>query len=177
MRWYTMVLCLLPAGLYPLSGLAPAGVPLMLSLMLFLNLWALALYDFASFRLPNLLTATLVFSGLLHIWLMPVDVLAHLVGGFVGLVFFPLVNAVYRRVRGRDGIGLGDAKLLAGIGLWLAWQALPPVLLVASLGGLLFGLAAGVRGGASLMTARIPFGPFLCLGAWVVWLFFRPYAA
>lgn len=151
---------------------AAPTAPWLPSLTLFLNLWVLSLYDLRFFRLPNLLTATLFAAGLVHAYVWPRYGFAdHLIGAAVGLLFFPLLNAVYRRVRGRDGIGLGDAKLLAGIGMWLGWPALPFVLLVASISGLVFGVYGVATKRVRIADGRIPFGPFLCLGCWLVWLY------
>lgn len=160
-------ICLLP-GLLVLY----AEAPLLPSLLLFLNLWVLALYDWISFRLPNLLTLTLFITGIMYVAVTPgIGVWDHIIGAGVGLIFFPTVNAVYKVLRGRDGIGLGDAKLMAGIGMWLGWAQLPPVLLVASISGILYGGCLALATRQAVATAKIPFGPFLCLGAWFAWLF------
>ncbi len=160
-------ICLLPGLL-----LIPAEVPLLPSLLLFLNLWVLTLYDGVSFRLPNLLTLTLFLTGAMYVAVTPdIDVWQHVIGAGAGLVFFPVVNAVYKLLRGRDGIGLGDAKLMAGIGIWLGWAQLPPVLLLASIAGILYGGAMALANRQPVATAKIPFGPFLCLGAWLAWLY------
>ncbi len=66
-------------------------------------------------------------------------------------------------MRGRVGLGLGDAKLLAAGGAWLGVALLPDVLLVSALAGLCW--AVGRR------RSRIAFGPFLAGGIWVVWLY------
>jgi len=74
-------------------------------------------------------------------------------------------------VTGREGMGGGDVKLLAMIGAWMGWKALPFIVLISSLSG-------AVIGGVSLVISRqgvrsrIPFGPFLALGAFV-FLFFE----
>lgn len=142
------------------------------SLLLFINLYALSLYDLVSFRLPNLLTASLMLTGLMQAWVSEADLAPHFYGALAGLLFFPLLNVLYRRLRGRAGVGLGDAKLLAGIGMWLGWPLLPPVLLLSSIAGLVFGLYGVATKGGPLGTTRIPFGPFLGLGAWICWLYF-----
>jgi len=149
------------------------SAPPFLSLVFFLNLWILALYDWRSFRLPNLLTGSLFFTGLLYLYIdghWPIE--HHILGAFAGLIFFPLLNVIYKKVRKRDGVGLGDAKLLAGIGLWLSWMALPTVLFIASFSGLLYALVLSVVGEGIKNTTKLPFGPFLCLGAWGSWLIF-----
>jgi len=150
--------------------------PLLLSGLLYLNLVALALYDLRYFRLPNLLTFTLFVGGVVSVWLHPrFGQTHHIIGAVIGLLLFPTLNYVYRRLRGRDGIGLGDAKLLAGLGLWLGWQSLPPLLLIASASGLAFALVVGLTAkgqtSASKLNQPLPFGLFLCLGGWLTWLF------
>ena len=141
------------------------------SLLLFTNLFALALYDWYSFRLPNLMTATYFLSGILVLWAdPPLAATDHIIGAVVGLLLFPAINLLYKQLRGRDGIGLGDAKLLAGTGLWLGWQALPPVLLLASLGGLVFAALSMLARRDITRETKLPFGPFLCFGTWLWWL-------
>jgi len=160
-------LCLLP-GLLLIS----AQVALLPSLLLFVTLWVLSLYDWISFRLPNLLTLTLFLTGAMYVAVTPdIDVWRHIIGAGVGLAFFPAVNALYKMLRGRDGVGLGDAKLMAGIGMWLGWDQLPPMLLIASISGILYGGCLALANRQAIATAKIPFGPFLCLGAWLAWLY------
>lgn len=150
--------------------------PMVLSLVLFVNLAALSWFDLHYFRLPNLLTATLALTSIAMLITLPQTLLVgHMIGGLVGLLFFPLLNFFYKLVRGRSGIGLGDAKLLGGVGLWLAWQNLPFVLLSASLAALmvtsLLLLFANSENRQQLVKKPIPFGIFLAIGAWLVWLF------
>lgn len=149
---------------------------MMVSSVLYLNLFALTLYDIRSFRLPNVLTATLFIIGAIYLWTIPTNNIAdHIIGATIGLILFPALNFFYRRLRGHDGIGLGDAKLLAGLGLWLGWQALPPVLLIASLSGLLYALikflVAPKNKAQANLAQPLPFGAFLCMGGWLAWLF------
>ncbi len=150
--------------------------PLLLSVLLYVNLVSLALYDLRFFRLPNLLNMTLLVGGVVSVWLYPrFGPTHHVVGAVVGLILFPTLNYLYRMLRGRDGIGLGDAKLLAGLGLWLGWQSLPPLLLIASLSGLMFALIVSLVAPKPVeqnrMAQPLPFGLFLCLGGWLTWLF------
>ncbi len=150
--------------------------PLLLSGLLYLNLVALALYDLRYFRLPNLLTLTLLVGGAVSVWLYPrFGQTHHFIGAVVGLLLFPTLNYFYRRLRRRDGIGFGDAKLLAGLGFWLGWQSLPPLLLIASVLGLVFALGIGLAAKKTSVTDKmnqpLPFGSFLCLGGWLTWLF------
>ena len=73
-------------------------------------------------------------------------------------------------MRGRDGLGQGDAKLLAASGAWLGVAALPNVVLFAAVAGL--AMAAVLSLGGKVLTARtmLPFGPCLALATWLIWL-------
>jgi len=139
------------------------------------TLLALALIDRRHFILPDVLTLPLVPAGLAVAWFaVPeaaalVDNLAGAVGGY--LVFF-LVAWAYRRWRGRDGLGAGDAKLLAGLGAWVGASGLPSVVLLAAGLALAAALVGGLRGGRRLSRLdRVPFGPFLAAAGWLVWLY------
>jgi leader peptidase (prepilin peptidase) / N-methyltransferase len=81
----------------------------------------------------------------------------------VGFVLLAVIGEVYFRRKGTEGLGLGDAKLFGAAGAWLGWQALPTVLLIGSVGGLVFALIRG-------RTDRVAFGPWLALGLWVMWV-------
>lgn len=80
------------------------------------------------------------------------------------------VSEAYYRLTGREGMGFGDVKLLAMIGAFLGWQAIPVTLLLASLTGTLIGVVVMLARGSDSRTP-IPFGPFLAAGA-VCALFF-----
>ncbi|MGC1886837.1 MAG: prepilin peptidase, partial [Stellaceae bacterium] len=88
--------------------------------------------------------------------------------GYLSLV---AIAALYRALRSREGLGGGDAKLLAASGAWLGAAALPQVILLAALSALAaagFLRLAGIRLG---IHSALPFGPFLALATWVLWLF------
>ena len=76
----------------------------------------------------------------------------------------------YRRLRGRDGLGEGDPKLLAAIGAWVGVAGLASVLLGAALAGLAWALVLRGRGQVLTATTALPFGPFLALACWAVLL-------
>jgi leader peptidase (prepilin peptidase)/N-methyltransferase len=135
-------------------------------------LLALAATDLKFYLLPDFLTLPLIPAGLFAAWFFePSSLPAHLIGAAAGYFFVIALRVLYRLVRGREGMGLGDAKLLAATGAWLGWTALPSVLVLGSLAGLLFALWSKVRGDTFSLTNPVPFGAFLCLGAWVVWLY------
>lgn len=146
-------------------GLAGAGWAVFGWLLL-----TLAALDVKHLWLPDRLTAPLAGLGLafggITTGAWPADRLIGAVAGFGSLW---LIGAAYRRVRGRDGLGLGDAKLLGAIGAWLGWLALPFVLLAASVIGL---IAAALSGGPARDRA-VPFGAALAAGAVPGWLALR----
>ena len=88
------------------------------------------------------------------------------IGGVAGFGSLWLVAAAYRSLRGRIGLGGGDPKLLAAIGAWLGWTALPFVLVAASV----IGLIAALIGGDVRRDRAVAFGAALAAGAVPGWL-------
>ncbi|MFM5353343.1 prepilin peptidase [Aeromonas dhakensis] len=148
----------------------PPGWGLLAALLLTWVLVALTFIDLDKMLLPDQLTLPLLWGGLL----------SNLAGGFV-----PLADAVigamagylvlwslywaFKLLTGKEGMGYGDFKLLAALGAWLGWQALPIVLLLSSLVGAIIGI--------SLILLRnhhqgkpIPFGPYLAIAGWIALL-------
>jgi leader peptidase (prepilin peptidase)/N-methyltransferase len=137
--------------------------------------WALltlASIDLKSFWLPRAVTWPLAPAGLVvtGLWngAFPVD---QAIGAVAGYLVMVIVAYLYRHRRGREGLGDGDAHLFGALGAWVGWQGLPTVLLVAGLSGLLTVALQARRGSAVGWTSRIPFGPHLCVGGWLVWLY------
>ena len=85
----------------------------------------------------------------------------------LGYLVFVAIEYGFRALRGKDGLGRGDAKLLAAGGAWCGWMGLPFIILIASGFGLLAALIPSVRQSAE--NGRIPFGPFLAFGIFMVW--------
>lgn len=142
------------------------------------TLLALAITDLREMVLPDALTLPLLPAGLgVALWLDPAGLPDHLVGAIAGFASLYALNAAYRRLRGRDGLGLGDAKLLAAAGAWLGWQALPSMLLLATLAALGVAAAAALAGRRLLADTALPFGTFLCLAFWLTWLYAPQFAA
>src|SRR5262245_43193986 len=120
------------------------------------TLLALAVIDYRHFLLPDYLTLPLIPFGLIVTWAnTPSALLDHIVGVGTGFGFVVLLAIAYRRLRGREGIGLGDAKLLAAAGAFVSWQALPSVILIASLTALAFAATHAVLGEKISATDRI----------------------
>ena len=136
--------------------------------------WALltlAAIDSREFVLPDVIVLPLIPAGLLVAGAMePALVAGHALGAVAGFAAFAAIAGIYRRARGREGLGLGDAKLLAAAGAWLGWQALPSVVVIAAASGLALALATALGGSKLAWTSRIAFGPHLALAFWLVWL-------
>lgn len=134
-------------------------------------LLALAWIDAEWMLLPDVLTLPLLLAGLAVTWWFDADDLSEHAAA-AGLGWFALwaVAAIYRRVRGRDGLGEGDAKLLGALGAWVGAAGLADVLLGAALAGLGWAGLLRLRGRAMSATTALPFGPFLALAGWAVLL-------
>jgi leader peptidase (prepilin peptidase)/N-methyltransferase len=149
----------------------PGGPILWVGCALGWVLLALGWIDARSLRLPDVLTLPLVAAGLAQtFWLDPADLTDHALAAALGYTAFFLLNAAYRRLRGRDGLGLGDAKLLAAGGAWLGTAALPGALLAGALCALLWAGVLALRGTRLSGGLKLPFGPFLAAGIWLMWL-------
>ena len=136
---------------------------------------AIAFVDGRRFIIPNELTATAVALGFLHAAIQDsgsvVESLANaaLRGAVLAFAFLTL-RILYRRLRGRDGIGLGDVKLAGVAGVWLDWWVLPAVIEVAALAALAVYAARYLSGRSPIRLLRLPFGLFLAPAIWFGWL-------
>ncbi|MDX8402080.1 MAG: prepilin peptidase [Mariprofundaceae bacterium] len=142
---------------------------LLMALALFFWLWILTFIDLETGLLPDVLTFSGMALGLaFSFWIG--DWRASLIGMAAGYGVFWLVARLFLLATGREGMGYGDFKLLAMLGAFLGWQALPFIVFVSSLVG-------AVVGGLYLILARkdaraeIPFGPYLALAGmvWMLW--------
>lgn len=127
--------------------------------------------DIRSYLLLDVLTLPLVLIGLGLAFLgQGPNLLDATLGAAVGYGALWALAVLYRKVRGHDGLGLGDAKLLSAAGAWCGAMALPFVLLIGSLSALAVVGAAVLAGQQLGSQAKIPFGPFLSLGFFLTWL-------
>lgn len=116
--------------------------------------------------LPNVITLPGIVAGFIASLFLPPGWRSSLIGIVAGGGVLFAISEIYYRTRGREGLGMGDVKMLAMIGAFLGWPYMLLALVVASLSGSCVGLAliASGRGG---MQAALPFGTFLALGALV----------
>jgi leader peptidase (prepilin peptidase)/N-methyltransferase len=179
--------CSTPIGLrYPVVELATAA-------LFFFSVWhwgptpqgaawclfsaaivALALIDWDTTLLPDDITLPLLWAGLLVAALRwtPLPLVQAVWGAVAGYLSLWLVYHAFKLVTGKEGMGYGDFKLFAALGAWFGWQALIPIILMASVIGAIIGIAmkfsSGLREGG-----YIPFGPFLA-GAGLTAMIFGP---
>ena len=132
---------------------------------------ALAVIDAETGYLPDAITLPLIILGIAFngLNLLPQSsFVASLTGAIVGYAVFRLIGFVFEKLRGAEGLGQGDAKLLAAIGAWLGVMTLPVVVFVASLSAM-GGVAIGVATGKPITRkSEIAFGPALALAALII---------
>jgi leader peptidase (prepilin peptidase)/N-methyltransferase len=130
-------------------------------------LLVLALIDLEHFMLPNVVTLPGIAVGFLASFLpdaplSPLESGASAAGGFL---LFALVGLGYQKLRGVEGLGQGDWKMVAMLGAFLGWRATLLTVLLASILGTIVGVALGLRGGRSVRQQRVPLGTFMALAA------------
>ena len=125
--------------------------------------------DLKHFIIPNELTFPLMAIGLfksfdpnLNLYLFP-NFLNSLIGGVVGYLIIWMIIFIYKRLRNKEGMGLGDAKLLSAIGFWFGWISIPFILFFSSFIALVLAIPSLINKSKNLST-QIPFGPYLILG-------------
>ncbi len=122
--------------------------------------------DLDHFILPDVFTLSGIVIGLLGSLLNPErDVTNAFLGLFMGGGFFWLVAYGYYLLKGEEGIGGGDIKLMAWIGAVFGWQVIPFVILVSSISGSLVGIILMLGSGGKGLKTIIPFGPYLFFSA------------
>jgi leader peptidase (prepilin peptidase)/N-methyltransferase len=156
------------------TGLAACGL-----------LWALIALTFIDFDtqlLPDDITLPLLWAGLLVQLAIPAlgrtqptfvtSLTEAVIGAAAGYLSLWLVYWIFRLVRGKEGMGYGDFKLLGALGAWLGWQLLVPIILMSSVVGAVIGLALIAFRGRD-HSVPLAFGPYLAIAGGVA-LFYGP---
>lgn len=146
------------------AGLAAVGLTFALI--------TLTVIDLDTQLLPDVITLPLLWAGLiLNLWSVFTPLPDAVIGAVVGYLLLWSVYWLFKLITGKEGMGYGDFKLLAALGAWFGWKAVPAVILLSSVVGAVVGitLMLAARRGRDV---PIPFGPYLA-GAGLLTLYFR----
>ena len=162
---------LLSAGLVALVAWQ-FGVSLQAGMAMLLT-WVLICLTFIDYDhqyLPDNLTLPFLWLGLLlNLNGLFVDLASAVIGAMAGYLLLWLVYQLFKKLTGKEGMGYGDFKLLAMLGAWLGWQALPVIFLLSTLVGSVFGIAL-ILFKQHERSQPIPFGPYLAVAGWIALL-------
>lgn len=147
------------------------GISITSLLLVILSVFFIIIFfiDLKHFIIPNSLTFPLMFIGFiksfdpnLDNFLFP-NYINSLIGGVLGYLIIWLIIFAYKKIKNKEGMGLGDANLLSAIGFWFGWVSIPFVLFLSSIIALGFSLPSLVNKSKNL-SSQIPFGPYIILG-------------
>lgn len=164
---------------YPLVELLAAGLalwagwqfgPTLLGFAVIGLGWALltlTVIDQRTQLLPDIIVLPLLWVGLLlNVHSGFVSLEQAVIGAAAGYMSLWSIYQVFKLATGKEGMGFGDFKLLAALGAWFGWMALPAIVLLSSVVGLVWAVALRLRGSMQAGQA-MPFGPFLAIAGWV----------
>jgi leader peptidase (prepilin peptidase)/N-methyltransferase len=135
------------------------------------TLLALGWIDWTSFLLPDVLTLPLLLAGLVvTVMAQPEALTDHCLAAVLGYLSFAGIGLAYRRLRGWEGLGGGDARLIAAAGAWCGLAALPWIVVGSAALGLLAALGLALTGREVTSRTWIPFGTCIASVFWLVWL-------
>ncbi len=145
----------------------PFGWPLLFALVFTWVLVSLTFIDFDTMLLPDQLTLPLLWLGLLlNISGTFTDITSAVLGATFGYLSLWSIYWLFKLVTGKEGMGYGDFKLLAALGAWFGWQALPLIILLSSFAGAIIGIAI-IAASKDKKSKPIPFGPYLAIAGWI----------
>ena len=140
-------------------------------LLLILSVFFIIIFfiDLKHFIIPNVLTFPLMIIGFIKSFdpnlnkaIFP-NYINSLIGGVFGYLIIWLIIYFYKKVRKKEGMGLGDAKLLSAIGFWFGWLSIPFTIFISSLVALIL-VIPSILNKSRGMTSQIPFGPYIIIG-------------
>ena len=148
------------------------GISITTLLLIILSIFFIIIFfvDLKHFIIPNELTFPMMFLGFvksfdpnLNTSIFP-NFVNSMIGGILGYLLIWSIIYFYKQIRKREGMGLGDAKLMAVIGFWFGWISIPFVIFLSSILALLI-VAPSLLNKKRKMTSEIPFGPYIILAA------------
>jgi leader peptidase (prepilin peptidase) / N-methyltransferase len=138
------------------------------------TLLALTFIDFDTQLLPDDLTLPLIWAGLIvNLWGTFVPLATAVIGAVAGYLTLWTIYWLFKLIRGKEGMGYGDFKLLAALGAWLGWQMLPLIVLLSSVVGAVIGIALMAFKGRD-HNVPLAFGPYLAIAGVIALFWGRP---
>ena len=147
------------------------GITITTLLLIILSVFFIIIFfiDLKHFIIPNELTFPLMLIGFvksfepnLNLTIFP-NYINSLIGGVFGYLIIWLIIFFYKKVRNKEGMGLGDAKLMAVVGFWFGWTSIPFTIFISSFVALFFAIPSLIKKNKN-MTTQIPFGPYIIIG-------------
>ena len=152
--------------IYHLYGISITTLLLIILIIFFIIIFFV---DLKHFIIPNELTFPLMFIGFtksfepnLNQTIFP-NYINSLIGGVFGYLIIWLIIFFYKKVRNKEGMGLGDAKLMAVVGFWFGWVSIPFTIFISSFVALFFTVPSLLKKTRDMAT-QIPFGPYIIIG-------------
>ena len=158
--------------IYYLFGISLTTI---LLIILFLSFLIIFFIDLKHYIIPDVLTFPMMALGFFKSFdpnLSPIfpNYINSLLGGIIGYGIIWLLIIFYKKIRNKEGMGLGDAKLLAVIGFWFGWISIPFVIFLSSVIPLIIVIPDLLKKSKKL-TSEIPFGPYIITGTFIYLLF------
>ena len=147
------------------------GASITTLLLLILSIFFIIIFfiDLKHFIIPNELTFPLMIIGFIKSFdpnlnqtIFP-NYINSLIGGLFGYSIIWLIIFIYKKIRNKEGMGLGDAKLLAVVGFWFGWVSIPFVIFISSAVALIL-VIPSILNKSRKMSSEIPFGPYIIIG-------------
>ena len=163
---------LLFLSIYYLYGISITTLLLMILGLSFLIIFFI---DFKHYIIPNVLTFSMMLLGFIKSFVpdlhpMFPNYLNSLIGGIFGYGIIWSIIFFYKQVRKKEGMGLGDAKLLSAIGFWFGWFSIPFVIFLSSIIALL-SVTPSLINKSKKFSSQIPFGPYIILATLIYLIF------
>ena len=154
------------------------GISITSLLLLILSIYFIIIFfiDLKHLIIPNSLTFSLMFLGFIKSFDPNLDktifpnYINSLIGGIFGYSIIWLIVFVYKKIRKKEGMGLGDAKLLGAIGFWFGCVSIPFTIFLSSVASLIF-VVPSIINKSRNMASQIPFGPYIIIGC-IIYLIF-----
>ncbi|MDC3000298.1 prepilin peptidase [Candidatus Pelagibacter sp.] len=153
------------------------GISITTLLFFILGLFFIIIFfiDLKHYIIPNVLTFSLMLIGFVKSFdpnLNPIfpNFINSLIGGIFGYLIIWSIIYFYKQIRKKEGMGLGDAKLLSAIGFWFGWISIPFVIFLSSIIALLFVIPSLMKKSKKL-SSQIPFGPYIIIGTLIYLIF------